>query len=139
MEQLGWPRLSISYRPGTRHPESARICLTQRDGSPLTVDLQTITSVPLHVGAGYTGDPDWSHGRWMGREWGSSAVYDLSDPAVASRIPFGVTDHLVRARLGAEEGWGMFEHASIGRHEPTGFRDWSTARDGDPGATGTPT
>jgi hypothetical protein len=126
VEQLGWPQLSISYRSGTRHPESARICLTQRDGTPLTVDLQTVTSVPLHVGAGYTGDPDWSHGRWMGREWSSSAVYDLSDPAVAARIPFGVTDHLVRARLGAEEGWGMFEHASMGRHDPTGFRDWSS-------------
>ena len=126
VEQLGWPRLSISYRAGTRHPESARIILTQRDGTPLAVDLETVTSVPLHVGAGYTGDPDWSHGRWMGREWSSCAVYDLSDPAVAGRIPFGVTDHLARARLGGEEGWGMFEHASMGRHDPTGFADWSS-------------
>jgi hypothetical protein len=126
VEQLGWPRISISYRPGTRHPESARICLTEPDGTPLTIDLETVTSVPLHVGAGYNGDPDWSHGRWMGREWSSSSVYDLSDPAVASRIPFGVTDHLARARLGTEEGWGMFEHASMGRHDPTGFRDWSS-------------
>jgi hypothetical protein len=126
VEQLGWPRLSIAYRSGTRHPESARIGLTAADGTPLTLDLETVTSLPLHVGAGYNGDPDWSHGRWMGREWSSSAVYDLTDPAVTARVPFGVIDHLARATLNGEEGWGMFEHASMGRHDPTGFKDWSS-------------
>jgi hypothetical protein len=88
--------------------------------------VETLTSVPLHVGAGYNGDPDWSHGRWMGRKWSSSSVYDLTDPQVAARVPFGVTDHLARARMDGEEGWGMFEHASMGRHDPTGFADWSS-------------
>ncbi len=78
------------------------------------------------MGAGYSGDPDWSHGRWMGPNWARSAVYDLTDPAVAARIPFGVTDHLARARLDGEPGWGLFEHASMGRHDPTGFADWSS-------------
>jgi hypothetical protein len=125
VEQLGWPRAEISYRAGTRHPESARLHLTDPSGRPLTVELETLTSVPLHVGAGYGGDPDWSHGQWMGREWASSSVYDLADPAVAGRIPFGVTDHLARARLGDETGWGMLEHASIGRHDPSGFADFA--------------
>ena len=126
VEQLGWPRAEISYRPGSRHPESARLQLTDPAGRPLTIELETVTSVPLHVGAGYSGDPDWSHGRWMGPEWTRSAVYDLTDPAVAARIPFGVTDHLARAWLDGEAGWGMFEHASMGRHDPTGFGDWSS-------------
>jgi hypothetical protein len=125
VEQLGWPRAEISYRTGTRHPESARIHLQDRAGAPLTLELDTVTSVPLHVGAGYGGDPDWSHGRWMGRNWSSAAVYDLTEPAVAGRIPFGVIDHLARARLDGEQGWGLFEHASIGRHDPTGFAGWS--------------
>jgi hypothetical protein len=126
LEQLGWPRADIRYRSGTRHPEAARLHLTDRAGNPLIVELETVTSVPLHVGAGYSGDPDWSHGRWMGRQWSGSTVYDLTDPAVAGRIPFGVIDHLARARLGDEEGWGLFEHASMGRHDPTGFADWSS-------------
>ncbi len=126
VEQLGWPRADISYRAGTRHPESARLHLTDQAGKPLTLEVETVTSVPLHIGAGYGGDADWSHGRWMGREWSSSSVYDLADPAVAGRIPFGVVDHLARARLDGEEGWGLFEHASIGRHDPTGFADWSS-------------
>jgi hypothetical protein len=125
VEQLGWPRTAIKYRAGTRLPESAQIQLADLAGRPLTVDVQTITSVPLNVGAGYAGDPDWWHGRWMGPEWSASSVYDLSDPAVAGRTPFGVVDHLVRAQLDGEEGWGMLEHASMGRHDPTGFADWS--------------
>jgi hypothetical protein len=130
VEQLGWPRAEISYAPGTRHPVSARINLTDNAGKPVCVDLETITSVPLHVGAGYNGDPDWSHGRWMGRDWSSASVYDLTDPAVAARLPWGVTDHLARATMDGEEGWGLFEHASIGRHDPTGFADWSSVAPG---------
>jgi hypothetical protein len=126
VEQLGWPRPEISYRSGTRHPESARIHLTDQAGSPVVLEVETVTSIPLHVGAGYGGDPDWSHGRWMGRSWSSAAVYDLTDPEVAGRIPFGVIDHLARARFAGEDGWGLFEHASIGRHDPTGFADWSS-------------
>ena len=125
IEQLGWPRTQISYRPGTRHPQAARIHLTDPAGKPLTVEVETLTSVPLHLGGGYAGDPDWAHGQWMGRDWSGSTVYDLTDPAVAGRIPFGVTDHVARARLDGEEGWGMFEHATMGRHDPTGFKDWS--------------
>ena len=32
----------------------------------------------------------------------------------------------IKRRLGDEEGWGLFEHASMGRHDPTGFADWSS-------------
>ncbi len=45
---------------------------------------------------------------------------------MSGRVPFGVIDHLARARFGGEEGWGLFEHASMGRHDPTGFADWSS-------------
>ena len=95
-------------------------------GAPVLVEAEVLTSVPLHVGAGYSGDPDWSHGRWMGRDWSATSVYDLTDPDVIARFPWGGTDHLVRARLDGEEGWGMFEHSSMGRHDPTGMADWSS-------------
>jgi hypothetical protein len=126
IEQLGWPRAEIRYAPGTRRPTSARVHLTSQAGKPVEVDIDIVTSLPLHVGAGYNGDPDWSHGRWMGPDWSAASVYDLTDEAVAARIPWGVTDHLARAVMDGEEGWGMFEHASIGRHDPSGFTDWSS-------------
>src|SRR4051794_27452273 len=99
VEQLGGPRVWISERPGTWHPTSARVQLSDPGGNPLMLEVETLTSVPLNVGAGYGGDPDWSHGRWMGREWSASSRYDLTDPAVAGRVPFGVSDHLARGRL----------------------------------------
>src|SRR5579875_668702 len=126
-EQLGWPEVEISYRPGTRHPERAVLHLRRS----LDVEVETLTGVALNVGAGYGGDPDWSHGQWRGRAWVDSAVYDLSDPAVAGRTPFAVVDHVARATCEDREGWGLFEHASMGRHDPTGFSGWdSTPRQG---------
>lgn len=126
VEQLGWPRVEIAYRPGTRLPVSARLALTTPDGAPLVVEVDTGTYLPLHVGAGYGGDPDWSHGQWKGEDWSSSTAYVLTDPAVAGRVPYGVIDHVAHARCAGAEGWGLFEHASLGRHDPSGFADWGS-------------
>src|SRR3954453_11745579 len=124
IEQLGWPRVELSYRSGTRHPESARIHLTEPSGKALTLEVETLLGVALHVGAGYGGDPEWAHGQWKGRNWIEGKVFDLTDPAIIGRLPFGVTDHVARATLDGNEGWGLFEHATVGRHDPTGFTDF---------------
>jgi hypothetical protein len=26
----------------------------------------------------------------------------------------------------SSEGWGLFEHGALGRHDPSGFTDWLT-------------
>ena len=51
--------------------------------------MDSLGYVALHVGAGYGGDPDWSHGQWRGRGWVEGAVYDLADPSVAGASPSG--------------------------------------------------
>jgi hypothetical protein len=53
-------------------------------------------------------------------------TYDLTDDSVRGRVMFGVIDHVARATCDGREGWGLFEHAAIGRHDPSGFVDWST-------------
>ena len=126
VEQLGWPEVDIRYRSGSRHPEGATIRLTERGGKPLEVDVDTLGFIALQIGAGYGGDPDWGHGQWRGRDWVEGAVYDLDDPAVAGRIPFGVIDHVARATCDGREGWGLFEHGTFGRHDPSGFDDWGS-------------
>src|SRR4051794_17777133 len=63
IEQSGWPRVEIRYRPGTRHPEHATIHCTAAGGEALPIEVDTLTFVGLNVGAGYGGDPDWGHGR----------------------------------------------------------------------------
>jgi hypothetical protein len=126
VEQLGWPEVEIAYRSGTRIPEGATIHLTERGGKPLTLEVESLGHVALHVGAGYGGDPDWGHGQWRGRRWVDSAVYDLNDPDIVARMPFGVIDHVGRGTLDGAEGWGLFEHGTMGRHDPSGFSGWES-------------
>lgn len=129
VEQLGWVEVDITYEPGTRHPVSARLGLKARGGPGFAIEVETLGFVALNVGAGYGGDPDWTHGQWRGAGWVDRAVYDLTDPSVAGRVPFSVVDHVARARyvdsLGGE-GYGLFEHGTFGRHDPSGFVDWGS-------------
>jgi hypothetical protein len=126
IDQLGWPRATITYRTGSRHPVSAHIEMTEPDGSPLAMDVETLESVPLHIGCGYGGDPEWTHGAWKGRHWIEGATYDMTDPAIAARTPFGVIDHVGRATINGDVGWGLFEHGTFGKHSPSGFADFGS-------------
>ncbi len=123
-EQLGWPEVDIHYASGTRIPTGASITLTERGGNALQLEVDSLGYVALNIGAGYGGDPDWTHGQWRGRGFVEGAVYDLTDPAVFGRAAFSVIDHVGRATLGGQEGWGLFEHGCFGRHDPSGFADY---------------
>jgi hypothetical protein len=123
VEQLGWPLPEIQYQSGTRHPTHATIELTGRDGKSSTLEIDPLVAIPLNVGCGYGADPDWTHGIWKGETWVEGSVYDHHDPAVSGRAAFSITDHLARASFDGEVGWGIFEHGSIGRHDPSGFAD----------------
>lgn len=124
--QLGWPHTDIRYRPGSRHPERAVIHLTDPSRKPLELGVEILNSSPLAVGAGYPPAGDWQHGTWQGRGWTDRRVYDLSDPAAHPMAAFGVTDHSARFTLDGRTGHGIFEHGSFGRHDPSGFTDYSS-------------
>ncbi len=128
VEQLGWPQVRIAYAPGTRTPTGAEIACTTPGGSALTLEVTSLMAAPLHLGGGYGGDADWLHGMWKGPGFAERRTHDLDDPDVAARVMFGVVDHVGRAvcREGTSvaEGWGLFEHGALGRHDPTGFTDW---------------
>ncbi|QES51147.1 hypothetical protein DEJ50_28205 [Streptomyces venezuelae] len=125
--QLGWPYADIAYRPGSRHPESAVIHLTDPvSRKPLELGVEILCSSPLAVGAGYPPAGDWQHGSWQGRGWTDRRVYDLSDPTAHPMAAFGVTDHSARFTLDGRTGHGIFEHGSFGRHDPSGFTDYSS-------------
>lgn len=89
------------------------------------IEVESRLAVPIHVGGGYGGDPDWTHGVWRGPEFVERLTYDLTDPQVQGRVMFGVVDHVGRAvdSTGAQ-GWGLFEHGALGRHDPSGFEGW---------------
>ena len=46
VEQLGWPRVKIHYRSGTRIPTGATIEATTPDGSPVHLDVESKFPVP---------------------------------------------------------------------------------------------
>lgn len=129
-EQLGWPQVQIHYASGTREPTGATITCTTPDGAPLRLDVESKLGVPIHVGGGYGGDSDWIHGQWKGPGFTERLTYDITAPDVAGRVMFGVIDHVGRAvctdATGTHEGWGLFEHGALGRHDPNGFADWFT-------------
>ncbi|MEU9088218.1 hypothetical protein [Streptomyces sp. NPDC048357] len=124
--QLGWPHTEIRYRPGSRHPENAVVHLSDPSRKPLELGVEILNSSPLAVGAGYPPAGDWQHGTWQGRGWTDRRVYDLSDPAAHPMAAFGVTDHSARFTLDGQTGHGIFEHGSFGRHDPSGFTDYSS-------------
>ncbi|MEN8652754.1 hypothetical protein ABCR94_19700 [Streptomyces sp. 21So2-11] len=124
--QLGWPHADITYRPGTRHPESAVIHLSDPARKPLELGVEILNSSPLAVGAGYPPATDWQHGTWMGRDWTDRRTYDLSDPAAHPMAAYGVTDHAARFTLDGRIGHGIFEHGTFGRHDPSGFTGYDS-------------
>nr|WP_037606149.1 hypothetical protein [Streptacidiphilus rugosus] len=125
-EQLGWPHVDIAYRPGTRVPERAVLHLTDAARKPVEIHAELLGGTPLAVGAGYPPAPDWQHGTWQGRGWVDRRRYDLTDPADLGLAAYGVTDHAARFTLDGEVGHGVFEHGSFGRHDPSGFADFSS-------------
>lgn len=130
IEQLGWPRVKIHYTSGTRIPTGATIEATAADGAMLSFEVESTLAVPIHVGGGYGGDSDWLHGVWKGDKFTERLTYDMTDPAIVARAGFGVIDHVGRALCTeggkSTEGWGLFEHGALGRHDPSGFADWLT-------------
>ena len=56
---------------------------------------------------------------------------DIADPRFAERLRSQSTDSTpesfpypgIPATCDGAEGWGLFEHATIGRHDPSGFTD----------------
>jgi hypothetical protein len=128
-EQLGWPLVKTTYRSGTRTPLSGTISFRLPDGIDVEVEMESLLPLAIHVGGGCGGDSDWSHGQWRGEAWSERVTYDMTDPQIAGRVAFGLTDNVGRAvwrEVGQEpkEGWGLYEHGVIGLPHPTGFEDW---------------
>lgn len=126
VEQLGWPRYEVHYRPGTREAVGATITACAPDGTPLVFEVESKGFIALNTGLGYGTDAEWNHGRWLGRGVVQRADFDYTSPEAPAKVAFGTIDHVGRATLGSVEGWGLFEHMSIGAHAPSGFTDFGS-------------
>lgn len=126
VEQLGWPRYTIRYRPGTREAIGGTIAAVASDGSPLVIEVESRGFIALSSGLGYGNDPEWNHGRWIGRGTVQRSETDYSTMDATGLVAFSMLDHVGRATIDGAEGFGLFEHMSVGRHDPSGFADFGS-------------
>ncbi|BBX05212.1 hypothetical protein MAIC_00150 [Mycolicibacterium aichiense] len=134
VEQLDGVRATIHYTPGTRIPHGAHIEMMTRDGSRLQLDVESKLFAPIAFGSGYGGDSTWAHGTWKGGPSAERVSYDMTDPEVLARAPFSLIDHVGRAVCtepdgSTHQGAGLFEHAVIGPHHPSGLHDWTDVQE----------
>lgn len=128
--------MRIHYRSGTRIPTGATIEASTPDGAPVHFDVESKLAVPTHVGGGYGGDSDWSHGMWKGEKFVERRTYDMTDPTIIARAGFGVIDTSVaryaatatgiQCRAGVCLNTGRWA-ATTHRGSPTGLR-WRPRR-----------
>ena len=131
VEQLGWPRIKIHYTSGTRIPTGATIDATASDGiaGALRRRIQAARADPrrrrLRRRLGL--DPRHVEGREVHR------TPHLRHDRPGDRRARRVRRHRPRRARGVHrgqrrtrEGWGLFEHGALGRHDPSGFADWLT-------------
>ncbi|GAA5112186.1 hypothetical protein [Haloechinothrix salitolerans] len=117
-EPLGRPEVALTFTPGTR--EVATAVLDFADGPK--VEVECVLPVALGAGAGY-GTDDWRHGMYLGELEVQGRGHDVGDAAKRAAY-FSVIDNLARARCEGRLGWGLFEFACFGPHEPSGFTGW---------------
>ena len=110
---------------GTRIP-SVPGCISSRpDGEPLVVEVDALTARRRCTSAAATAATPTGR---TASGWGATGRgADRTTSPIrrsSARTPWGVIDHVGRATCNGGVGWGLFEHASLGRHDPTGFADW---------------
>jgi hypothetical protein len=110
---------AIRYRPGTRWPERATLRLGPRGPVAREIEIEPRTPF-LMKGLGYS-HPDHAFGSWHGGLVVDHESWRLAelDPADRSALHTQMLS-VVRTPDG-RSGVGLFEHAVVGRHDPSGM------------------
>ncbi|MEV5177171.1 hypothetical protein AB0L10_40340 [Streptomyces flaveolus] len=116
---------AIRYLPGTRRPDRVRLRLGPRGALSREVEIEA--RVPfLMKGLGY-GHPEHAFGAWHGGERVSYEAWDLGALDPADRTALHTQSLSVLRTADGRTGTGLFEHAVIGRHVPSGMPDGTAA------------
>jgi hypothetical protein len=112
----------IQWQKGTRYAESAAIQMQDKQGNSYAIKLETTGLRFQMLGIGYN-HFEWGHAYWKDElatareEWDLQAVDPLD-------YQFLHNHQVVRATMGEKQGLGILETICIGRHEPSGFKDF---------------
>ena len=109
----------LTFEADSRMVASADLAFTSiDDGSRHEISLEKLFTFRMK-GIGYT-HPEWGHGTWKGdlamasERW---SIDTVDDTAFENQH----VQHLVRARLGDNEGIGVLEQHILGPYKPYGF------------------
>ena len=122
VESLSALKHSVSWQKGTRWSTGAEITGMTKQNKEFSLKLETMGPKFFCKGIGYQHD-EWRHGIWKGEAETGYEVWDLEniDP---NDYTFFHTHQIVKAKLGSDEGYGTLENLVIGRHDPSGFKDF---------------
>jgi len=111
----------IHWEKGTRRPAGAELHMVDKKGNNYDITMEPILRFQV-LGLGYN-HPEWGHAVWKGELATGREEWDLAslDPLAYEHLH---VHHVVRARMGDLEGIGTLENIVIGRHEPSGFKDF---------------
>jgi hypothetical protein len=113
---------TINWRKGTRQGESAQFRFVDKPGNEYDIQVQTVGPVFYMLGVGYN-HSEWGHAFWKGEletgreQWDHSEINPLD-------YQFLHSHQIVSATMGDKKGMGTLESIVIGRHEPSGFKDF---------------
>lgn len=119
------PMQSVTHKlrwlTGTRRPAGGELHLTDKQGNRYDIELEPLQRFYM-LGIGYN-HAEWGHGVWKGElatgceQWNLAEVDPLD-------YQFIHNHQVVRARMGERSGVGTLETICIGRHAPSGFKDF---------------
>jgi hypothetical protein len=118
-EPLGRLEHRLELEPGTRALRAATLGFSPPGGRSFEVRVEPLVPLSLSVG-GYGGDPTWRHGAYQGPLTVQGMTLVPAREEDRMRL-FGLVDHLARFECEGEVGWGLFEVAIFGPHEPSGL------------------
>lgn len=112
---------AITWHAGTRRAAGMTLSMQDAEGRSYELSMEPILLFQM-LGIGYN-HGEWGHGCWQGELVTAREEWDLRaiDPLDYSFIH---NHQVVRARMGDRVGMGTLETIVIGRHAPSGFKDF---------------
>jgi hypothetical protein len=110
-----------TFVPATRRAQSVEFDFADKAGATYQISLEPLQRFYM-LGIGYN-HVEWGHGYWKGEletcreDWNLDEVNELD-------YPFIHNHQVVKATMGDQVGYGTFESIIIGRHSPSGFKDF---------------
>ena len=113
--------------PAPAIPSGATLHLTEPDGTPLASRSRrsaTSRSTPAPATAA---TPTGATASGRAATGSRASVVDMNDPGRRRHVAVRHDrPRRPRPRVDDAEGWGLFEHGTFGRHDPTGFTDFGS-------------